>query len=274
MTILRAGLIGYPLDHSKAPRLYQYWLALHGISGTYEKVEVDANEFEVKLRELISAGWRGGSVTMPHKETALALADESTDRAQAIGSTNTLIFDDGKIIADNFDGIGFITNVIQVAGTKFNPAKPVLILGAGGASRAVLHSLLDAGVPEVRLANRTRERAENLANRFGRAVRVVDWEKVESAMPGAGTLVNTTSMGMNTNPPLPFELTGADDDAVAVDIVSRPPVTPFLKKAQARNLVIVGGLGMLLHQAPPGFNAWYGIKPDVDDAVRNMMLAP
>jgi len=191
---------------------------------------------------------------MPHKETALALADEVTGRAQAIGSTNTLIFDNGQIIADNYDGVGFLKSLRQTAGTRFDTTKPVLVFGAGGASRAVLHSLLDAGVPEIRLTNRTPARAENLAERFnslfGIKVRVVDWHKAESAMSGAGTLINTTSMGMNKNPPLPFNLDQVDDDAVVADIVNTPQLTPFLVAAQTRDLLIVKGLGMLLHQAP------------------------
>jgi len=274
VTTLRAGLIGFPLGNSRAPRIYQYWLSQHGISGTYEIVEVDEKEFETKLRQLVSDGWRGGSITMPHKETALAFADEASERALAIGSTNTLIFESGKIFADNFDGVGFITNLHQTAGTQFNSAKPALVFGAGGACRAVLHALLEEGVPEIRLVNRTRERAENLAERFGASVRVIDWNKAESAMPGAGTIVNSTSMGMNNNPPLPFELDRADDDAVVADIVARPQENAFLDMAEARDLTTVKGLGMLLHQAPPGFEAWYGVKPTVDDAVRDVMLVP
>jgi len=273
LTSLRAGLIGYPLDHSKAHRLYQYWLSKHAISGTYEIVAVEAKELETRLRQLVSDGWRGGSVTMPHKVAALAIADDISERAHAIGSTNTLIFENGRIIADNFDGVGFLKSLNHTAGKQFNSDKPVLVFGAGGASRAVLHSLLDAGVPEIRLCNRTQDRAEALAQRFGTKVRVVEWSNAESAMPGAGAVVNTTSMGMNKNPPLPFKLDRIDDDAVAVDIVNTPQLTPFLDAAQTRGLTIVKGLGMLLHQAPPGFEAWYGVKPVVDDEVRDAMLA-
>ncbi len=273
MTTLRAGLIGYPLKHSRAPRLYQHWIRQYGIDGSYEIVEIDENEFETRLRQLVNDGWRGGSVTMPHKETALSLADEVSERAMAIGSTNTLIFESGKIIADNSDGVGFMKNLMHTAGKSFNPTKPALVFGAGGACRAVLHSLLDADIPEISIANRTHERAQSLAKRFGTKVRVVDWDKSESAMPGVGTIVNTTSMGMSTNPPLPFKLDLADDDAVVADIVARPTLNSFLDAAQARNLKTVSGLGMLLHQAPPGFEAWYGVKPTVDDAVRDVMLA-
>jgi len=269
---MRAGLIGYPLGHSKAHKLYQYWISKYDIAGTYELVEIEEREFETRLRQLVSDGWRGGSVTMPYKETALALADEKSERAMAIGSSNTLIFENGRIIADNFDGVGFLKSLRHTAGDQFNADKPVLVFGAGGASRAVLHSLLEAGVPEIRLANRTRERADNLATRFGAKVRVINCDKAESAMQGAGTIVNTTSMGMTKNPPLPFKLNQLDDDTVAADIVNTPQLTPFLSEAQARGLTIVKGLGMLLHQAPPGFEAWYGVKPTVDDAVRDVML--
>jgi len=214
---------------------------------------------------------------MPHEETALALADEVTGRAQAIGSTNTLIFDNGQIIADNYDGVGFLKSLRQTAGTRFDPTKPVLVFGAGGASRAVLHSLLDAGVPEIRLTNRTPARAENQAERFnslfGIKVRVVDWHKAESAMSGAGTLINTTSMGMNKNPPLPFNLDQVDDDAVVADIVEHSAANSFPCGCTDSRFIDCQRTWHAVASGAPGFEAWYGIRPSVDDAIREVMPA-
>ena len=273
MTLLRAGLFGFPLSHSRAHQLYQHWISRYHIDGSYELVAVNKEGFEAKIRQLAGEGWRGGSVTMPHKETALAIADRASDRALAIGSSNTLVFDNGEVFADNFDGVGFIQSVRDTAGAQFDPDRPVLVFGAGGAARAVLHALLEEGVPEIRLVNRTQQRADNLAGRFGANVKVIEWHNAEKVMRGAGTIVNTTSMGMSGNPPLPFKLDHADDDAIAADIVVTPQQTPFIQHAQERELTVVKGLGMLLHQAPPGFEAWYGVRPEVDDAIRDEMLS-
>lgn len=269
----KTGIFGYPLAQSKAPALYQYWISLHGISGSYEAVRVSSDDLEQTLRTRVAQGWRGGSVTMPHKEAALSIADQATERARAIGSSNTLIFKDGEIIADNYDGVGFVENLRQTAGERFDASRPALVLGAGGASRAIIHALLGAGLPEVRLANRTSARAQALATQFGNRVRVIDWSASESAMPGAGLLVNTTSMGMKNNPSLPFSLTQADDGAVAADIVVSGALTAFLESARARELTVVEGLGMLLHQAPPGFEAWFGVRPEVNQQVHDVVLA-
>lgn len=274
MTVLKAGFYGYPLNKSKAPRLYRFWIKKYGIAGTYDPISVGPEAFEETLRKHVADGWRGGSITMPHKEIALTLADDVSDRARAIGATNTVIFRDGRIVADNYDGVGFLTNLKHEAGEQFDPAAPALVFGAGGAARAVLHALLDAGVPEIRLANRSRERAESLAKRFGRQIQVIEWTAAEEAMPGAATVINTTSLGMVGNPPLPFSLDRVDAGAVVADIVSRPAVTPLLAAAQARGLTTVGGLGMLLHQAPSGFAAWFGVRPEVDRDVWDVMTAP
>ena len=226
------------------------------------------------MRRHVNEGWRGGSITMPHKETALALADDISDRALAIGATNTVVFNDGRILAENYDGVGFLQNLQTAVGDQFRSNAPALVLGAGGAARAVLHALLDTGLPEIRLCNRSRERADALAKRFGSCIKVVDWDKAEQAMPGAATLINTTSLGMVGNPPLPFALDSADGDAVVADIVSRPAVTPLMAAAQARRLTTVGGLGMLIHQAPAGFEAWFGVRPKVEKDVWDIMTAP
>lgn len=269
---LKAGVFGWPVEHSKSPRLHGHWLKRYGIDGAYSHLPAKPEAFAAEVHRLAAAGWRGANVTLPHKEAALALADKVTPRARAIGAANTLIFDDGKITADNTDGFGFIENLR--AGADWRPILPAAILGAGGASRAIVWSLIEAGVPEVRLTNRTRARADQLAAEFGAKVHVIDWENRSDALANAGLIVNTTSLGMKGQPPLEIDLTTAPDYAIATDIVYTPLITPFLEQAQARGLVVVDGLGMLLHQARPGFEAWFGTAPEVDETLRELMLAP
>ena len=271
---LRAGVMGWPIAHSKSPRLHGFWLRRYGIDGAYDPVPVPPGTFEEKLRRLIAEGWRGANVTIPHKEAALAAADEATPRARAIGAANTLVFGPGGLIlADNTDAFGFLENLKDRA-PAWRPDRPALVLGAGGASRAVVHALFEAGAPEIRLANRTVARAEALAAAFGPRVRVLPFAEAGSHLAGAGLIVNTTSLGMKGAPPLELDLAGAPPDALATDIVYTPLVTPFLEAAAARNLAIVDGLGMLLHQARPGFAAWFGVEPRVDEALRKVMLEP
>ncbi len=269
---LRAGILGWPVEHSKSPRLHRFWLARHGIDGAYVHLPAPPEAFADTVRRLAAEGWRGANVTIPHKEAALALADEATDRARAIGAANTLVFDGGRIRADNTDAFGFAENLEAAGG--FPAERPALVLGAGGAARAVIQALIDAGVPEIRLTNRTRDRAEALADAFGPRVRVVDWDTRNDAVSGAGLIVNTTSLGMSGQPPLEIDLSGVAPGAVVTDIVYAPLVTPLLAAAEAAGLRTVDGLGMLLHQARPGFAAWFGIEPEVDDALRVAMLAP
>lgn len=271
----RAGVMGWPVEHSRSPRLHGYWLEKYGIAGSYEHLPTPPEKFASALRRLAEEGWRGANVTIPHKESALALAEEATDRARAIGAANTLLIgDDGRIRADNTDAFGFIENLKELAGASWNRTEPALVLGAGGAARAAIYALLEEGVPEIRLANRTAARAEALATVFGARVRPVDWSAAEAALPGAGLIVNTTSLGMAGQPPLTLDLSGAEDAAVTTDIVYTPLITPFLAAADARGLKTVDGLGMLLHQGRPGFGAWFGVDPEVDGALREVMLAP
>lgn len=272
---LRAGVIGWPVGHSRSPRLHGFWLARHGIAGAYEAVAAPPDRFEAILRSLVAAGWRGANVTIPHKEAALALADEATARARAIGAANTLVFSsEGRILADNTDAFGFLENLKERAGARWRPGAPAFILGAGGAARAVVHALLEAGAPEIRIANRTRARAEALAAEFGPRLRAVDWSEAGAALPGAGLLVNTTSLGMAGEPPPDLDLSAADPDALATDVVYTPLVTSFLESAARRGLAFADGLGMLIHQGRPGFAAWFGVEPVADEAVRAHLLAP
>lgn len=271
---LRAGVMGWPVEHSRSPLLHGYWLEKHHIPGRYDRVSSSPEAFAADLRRLVAEGWRGVNVTIPHKEAALGLADEVTPRARAIGAANTMIFDDdGRILADNTDAFGFTENLKAEAGSAWRRDEPAMVLGAGGAARAVIHALLDAGAPEVILANRTRSRAETVAGNFSGGVRVVDWRDAGAALSGASLIVNTTSAGMAGRPPLDLDLSGAMKTAVATDIVYTPLMTPFLADAAARGLKTVDGLGMLLHQARPGFAAWFGVEPEVDAGLRAFMLA-
>lgn len=272
--IPRAGILGWPISHSKSPRLHGFWLKKYGLLGSYEAMASPPEDFESDLRGLAASGWRGVNVTIPHKEAALALADRATDRARAIGAANTILFRDGLIHADNTDAFGFSENIEYIAGPHWNKTKPALILGAGGASRAVIWALLNAGLPELRLANRTRARAEALAGEFGERVWVLDWSAAAAGVPGAGLIVNTTSLGMKDRPALDLDLAAADPTAIAHDIVYTPLETPFLKAAAQVGLKTVDGLGMLLHQGRPGFEAWFGVMPEVDEDLRKVMLAP
>ncbi|MEL6767338.1 MAG: shikimate dehydrogenase [Pseudomonadota bacterium] len=271
---LVAGVIGWPIMHSKSPRLFDYWFAAHGVPGRYVPLAVPPEDFETVLRALPKAGFRGANVTVPHKETAFALADERTPVAEAIGAANTLIFGvDGAITAHNTDAYGFIENLRAGAPAWVPSAAPAVVLGAGGAALAVVHALLEAGVPTVTITNRSRERAVAIAERFGPRVTVRDWGEREAALGGAGVLVNTTVLGMLGKPELVLSLDALPDTAVVNDIVYAPLETDLLVRARARGNTAVDGLGMLLHQARPGFRAWFGADPAVDDGLRRAVLA-
>ena len=270
MSVL-AGVIGDPIGHSRSPRLHGHWLARYGIDGHYVPLRVSAADLDDTLRLLPRLGFAGINVTIPHKEAVFARADVVTDRARAVGAANTLVFRDGRIHADNTDGVGFIENLRQGA-PDWRADRPVLVLGAGGAARGIVDALLSSGVPQVTLANRTTARADALAAEFGPSVSVVPWEAISTAMGTQGLLVNTTSLGMAGQPPLALDLEPLPRDALVTDIVYTPLETPLLQAARARGNPVVDGLGMLLHQAVPGFAAWFGTTPEVDDALRRAVL--
>lgn len=268
-----AGVIGFPISHSRSPKLHGHWLRRHGINGHYIPMEVDPAHLEEVLRALPKAGFVGCNVTIPHKEAVLAIADVVTDRASLIGAANTLIFrKDGKIHADNTDGYGFIANLRQHAPSWQPEAGPAAVYGAGGAARAVVASLLEVGVPEIRICNRTRLRAETLRNEFGAKVVVYDWGRGHEMLEDAATVVNTSSLGMSGRQELHVPMDLLSPAAVVTDIVYTPLRTGFLEAAAARGCVTVDGLGMLLHQAAPGFERWFGIRPEVDDETRRVVL--
>lgn len=266
-----AAVIGWPIGHSKSPIIHRHWLAELGLSGDYVPLGIAPEDFATELRQLESRGFVGANVTIPHKEAALALADTVTDRARRIGAANTLVFRGGKIHADCTDGEGFLANLKQNA-PDWDPAKgPAVILGAGGAARAIIVSLLDAGCPEVIVTNRTRTRADALASTF--PIFVSDWDSRVDATAGCATLVNTTSLGMTGQPPLDMSLDLCANDCLVTDIVYTPLKTDLLKSAEALGLPTVDGIGMLLHQAVPGFEAWFGQKPAVTPSLREKVLA-
>jgi shikimate dehydrogenase len=268
-----AGVIGSPIAHSRSPALHGHWLKTFGIPGFYIPMDVASENLAEVLRALPKAGFVGVNVTVPHKVAVMELADLVTDRATLIGAANTLIFrKDGKIHADNTDGYGFIENLRQNA-PDWNPAAgPAAVLGAGGAARAVIASLLDVGVPEIMISNRTRIRAEGLQHDFGHRLRVVDWVQAGNMLEDAATVVNTTSLGMVGKPELRVPLDGLQKGALVTDLVYAPLQTRLLRVAQEMGCVTVDGLGMLLHQAVPGFERWFGQRPVVDAATRAAVL--
>ncbi len=264
-----AGVVGWPIAHSRSPLLHGHWLARYAIAGYYVPIGLRPQDFEAGIRALPRLGFRGVNLTLPYKETILPMADTLSDRASLIGAANTVTFrEDGAVYADNTDGVGFLESVRERAPRWSPRSGPALVLGAGGAARAVVSALLTAGAPEVRIANRTRQKVEMLREHFGNRVVKVDWAQAASGCDGAAIIVNTTSLGMTGKPPLGISLDTAPQDALAVDIVYNPLETEFLARARAHGLTVVDGLGMLLHQAVPGFESWFGRRPEVDDALR------
>ena len=268
-----AGVIGSPVEHSKSPVLHGHWLKTYGIRGFYIPMNVAQADLVEVIRSLPKAGFVGVNVTIPHKESALKLADLVTDRAALIGAANTLIFRrDGKIHADNTDGYGFIANLRQNAPLWDPKAGPAAVFGAGGAARAVIASLIEVGVPEIRLSNRSKPRAEALRHDFGTRIVVHDWVQAGAMLEDCLTVVNTSSLGMVGKPELRVPLDALSPRALATDIVYTPLRTGFLLEAEARGCTVVDGLGMLLHQAVPGFERWFGRRPEVDEALRAAVL--
>ena len=268
-----AGVIGSPIAHSRSPRLHTHWLRHYGIAGHYIPMDVAQADLPQVLAALPKAGFVGCNVTIPHKEAVLGLADVVTDRAALIGAANTLIFrPDGRLHADNTDGYGFIANLRQNAPGWAPASGPAAVLGAGGAARAVVASLIEVGVPEIRLTNRTRARADALRTEFGAKVVVYDWVQAGNMLEDAVTVVNTTSLGMVGKPEFRVPLDALSPKATVTDLVYTPLRTRLLEEAAEIGCVTVDGLGMLLHQAAPAFERWFGTRPEVDQATRDAVL--
>ncbi len=269
-----AGVIGHPIAHSRSPALHSYWLRRYGIKGHYIPMDIATQDLQQALEMLPKLGFIGANVTIPHKESILKLADVITDRAALIGAANTLIFRaDGRLHADNTDGAGFIANLRQNAPDWDPTLGPAALFGAGGAARAVIAALIEVGCPEIRIANRSRPRAEALRSDFGAKIIVVDWVQAPNMLEGAATVVNTTSLGMSGKPDFRVPLDALDPAATVTDLVYTPLKTQFLFEAEQRGCTVVDGLGMLLHQAAPGFERWFGRRPEVDEATRQAVLS-
>jgi shikimate dehydrogenase len=272
-----AGIMGWPVAHSRSPLLHGFWLAQTGVDGAYVPLPVRPDQLEQALRALPVLGFRGCNLTIPHKERALAVVDRVEPLARRIGAANTIVVgDDGSLEARNTDAFGFREN-LRDAVPGWNPtAGPAVVLGAGGSARAVVAALSDAGVAAIRLVNRTRSRAETLAAALATpvtAITVHSWEEAAAALDGAGLLVNTTSLGMTGQPPLALDLAMLPVAAAVVDIVYVPLATPLLEAARRRGNRVADGLGMLLHQGRPGFEAWFGQPVEVTAAQRAAVLA-
>ena len=267
---LLAGVMGWPISHSRSPCVHGYWLEKYAIDGAYVPLAVVPDRFEEALKGLQAAGFRGVNVTVPHKEAALRACDTLDPDAKRIGAVNTIVFgDDGSIQGSNTDAYGFIENIRQTAAWSGGVA---VVLGAGGAARAICVSLIDAGATQIHLINRTKSRAESLAREFGNKIRVEDCKNRSNTLLNASLLVNTTSLGMTGQPPLDINLDVLPTAAIVNDIVYAPLETPLLATARSRGNITIDGLGMLLHQARPGFEIWFGTDPEVTEAMRNIVL--
>lgn len=268
----KAFVTGHPIKHSRSPKIHGYWLAKHGIDGSYEAIDVAPQDFAEFIATLRANGFRGGNVTIPHKEAAFALVERRDQAAQEIGAVNTLWLEDGMLWGGNTDGHGFAANLDDHA-PGWASKGPAVVLGAGGASRAVVQALKQRGVADIRIVNRTLARAQELRDRFGAGVSAHDMAATDELLADAGLLVNTTALGMVGNEGLPADPARLPDHAIVTDIVYVPLETPLLAAARARGLKTVDGLGMLLNQAVPGFERWFGIRPQVTAELRALIEA-
>ena len=264
-----AGVMGWPVAQSRSPILHNYWIQKYNLNGRYVPLPVEPERLAEAVRGLRALGFRGCNVTMPHKVNIMALLDSVTDTARRIGAINTVVVgEDGKLSGTNNDGNGYFYNLLDVA-PGFKPdAGPIAILGAGGAARAVLVALVERGAKEIRLINRTFERAEAIAKEFGAAVRALPWERRSDASGDVVLLTNATNQGMTGKPALDISLDRLPRQTLVSDLIYVPPETPFLTTARQRGNVTVNGLGMLLHQARPAFKAWFGVMPDITPDLR------
>lgn len=266
-----AGVIGWPVEHSLSPKLHNYWLKHYGIEGEYSAWAAEPKDLASALKSLLQKNWRGCNLTIPHKEATMILVDSVDEAAKAIGAVNTIVVKDNKLHGTNTDAYGFIENIRPHLPARKNKA---VVLGAGGAARAVCYVLIQEGFAGITLINRTRDKSLALAEQFGKKISVGTWENRQALLDGADLLVNATSLGMKGKDPLDLDLSGLPESALVTDIVYTPLVTPLLQQAKARGNPIVDGLGMLLYQAVPGFEAWFGRRPEVTDKLRTHVLNP
>lgn len=271
---LLAGVMGWPVMHSRSPKIHNFWLAKHGLTGVYVPLAIKADGLRAALRALPALGFAGCNLTIPHKEAAVDVVDRVDPVAKRIGAINCIVVaPDGSLEGRNYDGFGYLQSVLEAWPEWRADAGPIAVIGAGGAARAVLVSLADRGAQEIRLVNRTSSRALALAQEFGPPVTAVAWTDRHAALDGVAMLVNTTSQGMAGLPPLDLALDTLPASALVSDIVYVPLETPLLAAARRRGNRTVNGLGMLLHQARPAFHAWFGIMPEVTAELRALMAA-
>ena len=269
-----ACVIGWPAGHSRSPIIHNYWIKQHSLAGEYRKEAVEPEKFEAFAKSLAANGYAGANITIPHKEAALALS-QPDERAQAVGASNTLWFENGALKSTNTDVEGFLANLDASAPgwDKDAAIKSALVLGAGGSARAVVFGLRERGFQKIHVVNRTLDRAAALRERFGERVLPAGWSTVPDLMESASLLVNTTSLGMKGQPSLEVDISRLTPGAVVADLVYVPLVTPLLAAAQARSLKTADGLGMLLHQAVRGFSLWFGVTPSVTPELRRLVEA-
>jgi shikimate dehydrogenase len=269
----RAFIIGWPVAHSRSPLIHRYWLDELGIKGSYEPIALPPDELEGFLSGLAARGFVGGNVTLPHKENAFALCAKTTPTAARLEAVNTLWIEAGKLYGDNTDVAGFLAALDEDIPAWGKPLEKVVVLGAGGAARGVVHALVSRGARRISVINRTRARGEDLRSRFGAAIVPGEYSDLPQALASADLLVNTTSLGMTGQPPLDIDLVPLPDHAVVADIVYVPLETSLLLQARRRGLRTSSGLGMLLHQAAPGFERWFGRRPQVTPELRARVAA-
>jgi len=268
-----AGVLGNPIAHSKSPILHQFWLKQNKIKGFYIPLKVSENDLEMTLRNLPKIGFSGVNVTVPHKESVMSLAKIKTERASLIGSANTLTFlPEGGFKADNTDGYGFMKNLEEQAPVWDPKEAKVLILGAGGACRAVIGALLESGVEKLHVTNRTQKRAKDLQVFFNSQIELIEWSQKEELLKNVNTVINATTLGMVGSDELQFSLSKANENTTIVDLVYNPINTPLLAEAHKKGCHVVNGIGMLLHQATPGFKEWYGVKPTITKELLNRVM--
>jgi shikimate dehydrogenase len=269
-----AGVMGWPVSHSRSPKLHGYWIDHYGLPGAYVLLPVAPDKLAVALSGLAALGFAGCNVTIPHKVTAMQLVDRVDPLARRIGAINTIVVEkDGTLSGYNNDGFGYLHNLRDAQPDWRADAGPIVVLGAGGAARAVVASLVDAGAREIRLLNRTWQHAVDIASAAGPAVKTFPWAQRNDALADAALVVNTTSQGMSGQPPLDVSLSALPKRALVSDIVYTPLETPLLAAARTRGNPTVDGLGMLLHQGRPAFKAWFGIMPDVTPELRRVIEA-
>jgi shikimate dehydrogenase len=274
-TFVKTGVIGHPVNHSLSPRIHNFWIEKYQLEGAYEAIDCAPLDLADTIKRLVDSGYRGFNVTLPHKETIMKLCDTVDLNAQNIGAVNTVVIEDGRLRGLNTDGFGFLANIYETEPGYAFDYKCAVVLGAGGAARAVVSALIGEQIEKIILLNRTRANAQILADEMNMGTGIIevrDWDERAQVLKDADMLVNTTSLGMTGQPPLEIDLQALSANALVNDIVYAPLDTPLLKQARARGALAISGIGMLLHQARPAFNEWFGVAPEVTEELRERVL--